>query len=141
VVLSSIQSIRKLTKAAQRNSSLNFFVFFLFNAFHIGFLVYLTAGVPGNLQLTKGSGSLGIVNGLTSNPMTSSKQQAVAVCSVLSIVLCLITVLRHMYLYKLMLRAYKSGGLTIQAARSEAALQVAQSSSGGYVRSTNGNFN
>ncbi|KAI8319316.1 scamp-domain-containing protein, partial [Martensiomyces pterosporus] len=108
---------RPVYNAYMKDSSMFFYLFFVFNGFHILFDAYMAVGVPG-------AGSAGIIVMLQCLP--SGKKLAAAFCGI-SFSLWVIHALASLFMYRKVRMHYKIKGHTFSEAKQQAYQGFAQS--------------
>ncbi|KAI9505608.1 hypothetical protein GGI25_006020 [Coemansia spiralis] len=130
---------RPVYNAYMKDSSMFFYLFFIFNGFHILFDAYMAVGVPS-------AGSAGIIIMIQ---CISSSKKAGAVLSGITFSLWVLHFLASLFMYIKVRRHYKARGHTFAEAKQQAYVGFAQSgagqaavstAAGAYVRSNTGNF-
>ncbi|KAJ2772517.1 hypothetical protein IWQ57_001733, partial [Coemansia nantahalensis] len=130
---------RPIYNAYMKDSSMFFYMFFIFNGFHVLFDAYMAVGVPG-------AGSAGII---IMFQCLSSDKKAGAALSGICFSLWALHFLASLVMYFRVRRHYKLRGHTFAEAKQQAYLGFAQSGVGqaaassaanAYVRSNTGNF-
>ncbi|KAJ2306236.1 hypothetical protein IWW55_001549 [Coemansia sp. RSA 2706] len=126
---------RPVYNAYMKDSSMFFYLFFVFNGFHILFDAYMAVGVPG-------AGSAGMIVML--GCLSSGKKAAAAFCGI-SFSLWVLHFAASLVMYVRVRRHYKQRGHTFSEAKQQAYLGFAQSgagqaAAGAYIRSNTGTF-
>ncbi|KAJ2720052.1 hypothetical protein GGI07_004854 [Coemansia sp. Benny D115] len=130
---------RPVYNAYMKDSSMFFYLFFIFNGFHILFDAYMAVGVPG-------AGSAGMIVMLQS--LSSGKVAAGALCGI-SFSFWVLHFLASLFMYRKVRSHYSARGHTFSEAKSQAYAGFAQSgagqaaistAAGAYVRSNTGAF-
>ncbi|KAJ2357627.1 hypothetical protein GGF43_001343 [Coemansia sp. RSA 2618] len=126
---------RPVYNAYMKDSSLFFYLFFVFNGFHILFDAYMAVGVPG-------AGSAGIIVMLQC--LSSGKKAAAAFCGI-SFALWVLHFAASLFMYIKVRRHYRLRSHTFSEAKQQAYLGFAQSgagqaAAGAYIRSNTDTF-
>ncbi|KAJ2515190.1 hypothetical protein H4217_005328 [Coemansia sp. RSA 1939] len=130
---------RPVYNAYMKDSSMFFYLFFVFNGFHILFDAYMAVGVPS-------AGSAGMIIMLQ---CLSSDKTAGAALSGITFSLWVLHFLGSSFMYLKVRRHYKARGHTFTEAKQQAYMGFAQSGAGqaavssatnAYIRSNTGNF-
>ncbi|KAJ2777954.1 hypothetical protein H4R18_004883 [Coemansia javaensis] len=130
---------RPVYNAYMKDSSMFFYLFFIFNGFHILFDVYMSVGVPG-------AGSAGMI--IMLECLSSGKMAATALAGI-CFSLWALHFFASVFMYVRVRRHYKQRGHTFAEARQQAYVGFAQSGVGqtaastaanAYIRSNTGNF-
>ncbi|KAJ2609281.1 hypothetical protein H4S08_004115 [Coemansia sp. RSA 1365] len=130
---------RPIYNAYMKDSSMFFYLFFIFNGFHILFDAYMAVGVPG-------AGSAGII--IMLQCLSSEKKAGAAFCGI-SFSLWVLHFVACLFMYLKVRRHYKRRGHTFAEAKQQAYMGFAQSNAGqaaastaanAYIRSNTGNF-
>ncbi|KAJ2229414.1 hypothetical protein H4R99_005721 [Coemansia sp. RSA 1722] len=130
---------RPVYNAYMKDSSMFFYLFFVFNGFHILFDAYMAVGVPS-------AGSAGMIIMIQS--LSSGKKAAGALCGI-SFSLWVLHFLASLFMYMKVRRHYSARGHTFAEAKQQAYAGFAQSgagqaavstAAGAYIRSNTGNF-
>ncbi|KAJ1816360.1 hypothetical protein LPJ56_002372 [Coemansia sp. RSA 2599] len=130
---------RPVYNAYMKDSSMFFYLFFIFNGFHILFDAYMAVGVPS-------AGSAGMIIMLQS--FSSGKTAAGVLCAI-SFSLWVLHFLASLFMYRKVRRHYSARGHTFAEAKQQAYAGFAQSgagqaavstAAGAYMRSNTGNF-
>ncbi|KAJ1739126.1 hypothetical protein LPJ78_005224 [Coemansia sp. RSA 989] len=126
---------RPVYNAYMKDSSLFFYLFFIFNGFHILFDAYMAVGVPG-------AGSAGMIVMLQC--LSSGKIAGVVLCAI-SFALWVVHFAASLFMYIRVRRHYKMRGHSFAEAKQQAYVGFAQSgagqaAAGAYIRSNTGTF-
>ncbi|KAJ1647570.1 hypothetical protein J3B02_002905 [Coemansia erecta] len=130
---------RPVYNAYMKDSSMFFYLFFVFNGFHILFDAYMAVGVPS-------AGSAGMIIMLQS--LSSGKKAAGVLCGI-SFSLWALHFLASLFMYRKVRKHYSARGHTFAEAKQQAYAGFAQSgagqaavstAAGAYIRSNTGNF-
>ncbi|KAJ1725296.1 hypothetical protein LPJ53_000523 [Coemansia erecta] len=130
---------RPVYNAYMKDSSMFFYLFFIFNGFHILFDAYMAVGVPS-------AGSAGMI--IMLQCLSSGKKAAAALCGI-SFSFWVLHFLASIFMYRKVRKHYSIRGHTFAEAKQQAYVGFAQSgagqaavstAAGAYMRSNTGNF-
>ncbi|KAJ1963659.1 hypothetical protein GGI12_001919 [Dipsacomyces acuminosporus] len=117
---------RPVYNAYMKDSSMFFYLFFIFNGCHVLFDAYMAIGIPG-------AGSAGIIVMLQC--LSSNKKVAAALCGI-AFSLWVVHALASLFMYRKVRMHYKARGHTFSEAKQQAYMGFAQSGAGQAAVST-----
>ncbi|KAK9712372.1 hypothetical protein K7432_007190 [Basidiobolus ranarum] len=109
---------RPVYNAFMKEKALYYYIFFIFNGFHIGFQFYMAVGIPG-------SGSGGLINMIS---MISDGKILAGVFCIVTSLFWIVGGVLSLYLYNQVQSHYKVQGHTFHEAKTHAVLKIASNS-------------